>query len=171
MDSIIRNLNEEDFHEYYRIRLKSLEENPVAYSSMPKFFRECPKEKHLSLLKDSGGNSRFFVKGYFEENCLLGIIVMLPESRECVDHKASMWGDVDSNYQGRGIGTRLLSSFLDDARAEKCLEVSVLWLLLHVSAIHLFKKFGFEEYGREHESIRDLDNKYYDQLYLQIPCI
>lgn len=163
---MIRNLNEADFHEYYRVRLQALEQYPVAYSSMPKFFKECPKEKHLDLLRDSGSDSRFFLKGYFEDNKLLGMIGMQPESRESVDHKATMWGlYVDPDYQGRGIGRKLLEAFLVDAKADDRLKYVRLMAAANCTeAISLFTSVGFEKYGQERDSIRDENDRYYDQI-------
>src|SRR5262245_8595847 len=110
---MIRNLCPSDYDEYYRVRLQSLEQYPVAYSSMPKFFIEASREMHLKLLADSASDSSFFVKGYFDNGKLLGIVGMLPETRECVDHKASLWGFyVDPEYQNNKIGTKLLTEFL-----------------------------------------------------------
>jgi len=170
---MIRNLENRDFDEYYRLRLKALEENPVAFSSMPRFFKECPKEKHLALLDDSASGSSFFVKGYFEHKKLLGLIGMLPESRESVDHKASLWGFyVDSDHQNKKIGTKLIKSFLEDAQKDQKLRsIRLVVATPCQSAIHLFRKHGFVDYGCEKESIRDMDNQFYDQIYMQKSCL
>jgi len=168
---MIRNLTPDDYEEYYRVRLQSLEQYPVAYSSMPKFFVEASREMHMKLLADSASDSSFFVKGYFDHGKLLGIIGTLPESRECVDHKASMWGFyVDPNYQGKKIGAELLDAFLIDAKNDKNLK-SIRLMVTETSqaALTLFYKVGFVKYGQERDSIRD-DSRYYDQIYMQIDC-
>lgn len=168
---MIRNLNPQDYDEYYRVRLQSLQQYPVAYSSMPKFFIEAPREMHINLLADSASDSSLFVKGYFENGKLLGIIGMQPESRECVDHKASMWGFyVDPAYQGSKIGSKLLEAFLIDARKDKRLKnVRLVVTVNSEAALALFHRFGFEKYGQERDSIRD-ESRYYDQIYMQIDC-
>lgn len=139
---------------------------------MPKFFIEATREMHMKLLADSASDSSFFVKGYFHNEKLVGIIGMQPETRESVDHKASMWGFyVDPDHQGEKIGTKLLEAFLADAKSDK--KLRSIRLMAAVScepALHLFSKFGFEKYGLERDSIRD-GEKYYDQVYMQISCI
>lgn len=169
---MIRNLTEKDFGEYYRIRLQALEQFPIAYSSMPKFFKDCPREKHIALLKDSGSKSSFFLKGYFIEDELVGLIGMLPESRESVNHKASMWGFyVDPKYQGNGYGRELLNAFLEDAKNDNKLRYIRLMVADNCKpAIALFTSVGFEKYGHEKESIRDNEGNFFDQIYMQRYC-
>ncbi len=166
---MIRNLTPEDYDEYYRVRLQSLEQYPVAYSSMPKFFIEAPREMHMKLLTDSASDSSFFVKGYFDNGKLLGIIGLLPETRECVDHKASMWGFyVDPIYQGTKIGSQLLEAFLIEVKKDNRLtNIRLMVTENSESALALFYKYGFEKYGHEKNSIRD-NSKYYDQIYMQM---
>ncbi len=168
---MLRNLNENDFDEYYRVRLKALEQYPVAYSSMAEFFKECPKEKHLDLLRDSASESQFYLKGMFVENKLIGLIGMKPETRSSVDHKATLWGFyVDPAFQGRGYGKKLLSSFLRDASQDKKLKMVRLIASSECKkALILFKNAGFEEYGLEKKGIKHA-GEYFDQQYMQIEC-
>ena len=167
---MMKNLNQSDFDEYYRVRLQSLEQYPVAYSSMPKFFIESSKEMHLSLLKDSGSESDFYLKGFFLRQRLVGLIGMKPETRECVNHKASMWGFyVDPEFQGQGIGEQLLDQFITDAIHSKIIR-SIRLVVPENSkkAISLFKKKKFEIYGLEKNGIRDLEGKFHHQIYVQL---
>ena len=154
---MIRNLTPDDYDEYYRVRLSSLQQYPVAYSSMPKFFIEASREMHVKLLADSASDSSLFIKGYSENGKLLGIIGMLPETRECVDHKASMWGFyIDPDYQGKQIGTKLLNAFLIDTVNDPRLKgVRLMVAVNSEAAISLFYKVGFKKYGQERDSIRD----------------
>ncbi len=165
---MIRNLTYDDFNEYYRVRLKALEEFPLAYSSMPKFFKEAPHEMHKKLLEDSASNSSFFLKGYFEDNKLLGLIGLKPETRESVSHKASLWGFyVDPEFQGNEIGKLLLEALLKDASNDKGLKfVRLVVASTCEKAIKLFHIAGFEKYGCERDSISD-GKKFYDQIYMQ----
>ena len=169
---MLRNLNENDFDEYYRLRLKALEENPLAFSSMAEFFRECPKEKHLELLRDSGSDSQFYLKGAFKDEKLVGLIGMKPESRACVDHKATLWGFyVDPAFQNIGIGEKLLSSFLMDALKDKKLSSIRLIAAENCSAaLKLFKKAGFKKYGVEPKGIKH-EGSFFDQVYMQRGCL
>ncbi len=165
---MLRNLNENDFDEYYRVRLQSLEEHPVAFSSMPKFFVNASKEMHMKLLADSGSDSSFFVKGYFEGQKLVGLLGVMPETRESVAHKASLWGFyVDPRYQKKMIGRQLLDAALADTSDDQ--RIKYLRLVVSVSckrAIELFHKAGFQDYGLEREAITD-GSAFYDQIYMQ----
>ena len=168
---MLRNLNENDFDEYYRIRLKALEEYPTAYSSMAEFFRECPKEKHLALLKNSGSKSQFYLKGYFKNDVLIGLIGMKPETRSSVDHKATLWGFyVDPAFQGKGYGKKLLESFLMDASKDQKLKTVRLIAATNCKrALALFESVGFIKYGVEKEGIKH-DGNFFDQQYMQKEC-
>jgi len=165
---MIRNLSKQDFSEYYRVRLKALEKYPLAYSSMPKFFKEATQEMHDNLLHDSGSDSSFFVKGYFENKKLIGIIGLKPELRESIAHKASLWGYyVDTKFQRKGIGQKLLDSLLNDATNDQKIKfVRLVVCKTCENAISLFHKAGFIDYGVERESISD-GRTFYDQVYMQ----
>ena len=168
---MIRNLSEKDFDEYYRVRLKALNDYPLAYSSMPKFFEEATQEMHDNLLKDSASESSFFLKGYFEDEKLLGLIGLKPEGRESVAHKASMWGFyVDPEHQGKGIGRKLLDEFLREAtQDEQLMYIRLMVCVTCERSIKLFHKAGFVDYGLEKKSISD-GKDFYDQLYMQRDC-
>ncbi|MCB0415446.1 MAG: GNAT family N-acetyltransferase [Bdellovibrionales bacterium] len=143
---MIRVLNENDFDEYYRVRLKSLEDHPEAYSSMPKFFKEATNEIHLKLLNDSASESNFYLLGHFYENKLTGIIGLKPESRESVIHKATLWGFyVDPEFRNSGIGKKLIQKLLSITKEKSNLRYIRLMVAASCKeAISLFEQVGFD---------------------------
>ncbi len=169
---MIRNLTRADFNEYYRVRLKGLQEYPVAYSSMPEFFINASQKMHDDLLDDSASDSSFSLKGYFENEKLLGLAGLKPETRQCVDHKASLWGlYVDQDYQRNKIGSKLIHALLIDAIKDKKLRhIRLAASVSCKNAVDLFYKTGFEKYGLERNSIRE-GSIFHDQVYMQISCV
>lgn len=91
------------------------------------------------------------------------------ETRKCVDHKASICGFcVDPDHQGEKIGTKLLESFLVDAKNDKKLRnIRLIAAVSSEAALQLISKFGFEKYGLDRDGIRD-GTTYSDQVYMQI---
>ncbi len=165
---MIRKLNTKDYDEFCRIRLESLKTYEIAFSSMPEFFINAPKEMKLKLLEDSENDSSNFIMGYFQDEKLLGIIGFRRETRESVSHKGSMWGFVvDSDFQGKGIGKKLIMSFVDQLEKDKNIKyVRLMVATACERAIKLFMSSGFIQYGIETESISDGKN-FYDQIYMK----
>ena len=82
-----------------------------------------------------------------------------------------MWGFyVDPEYQGRNRGRKLLEAFLKEVRENENLK-SVRLMVSEPceTAIQLFKKAGFVQYGLEPMSISD-GTHFYNQVYMQIFC-
>lgn len=166
---MIRNLTPKDFDEFCRVRLTSLETYPIAYSSMPKFFIEAPDKMKMALLTDSESDSSNFIKGYFEDDKLVGVIGLRRESRESVNHKASIWGFyVAPKHQGKSIGRKLIEALIQDTLSD--LRLKYLRLMTAVScekAVSLFNSVGFKQYGLEPASIQ-FDDVYHDQVYMKL---
>lgn len=71
---MIRRLLTTDYDEFCRFRLKSLNSFPIAFSSMPEFFVNAPKEMKMRLLEMSEGPSGSFILGKFLNHSLIGMI-------------------------------------------------------------------------------------------------
>ncbi|MHC3449062.1 N-acetyltransferase family protein, partial [Pediococcus pentosaceus] len=64
-------------------------------------------------------------------------------------------------FSGQGIGSMLLAEIINYA---KSINLEILELEVrtdNIPAIHLYKKFGFKEYGL-YEKFFKIDHKYYD---------
>ena len=165
---MIKTLGVEDFEEFCRVRLKSLEEYPVAYSSMPQFFKDASLEMKMNLLSDSEGESSNFINGYYKENKLIGLIGFRRESRDSVAHKGTIWGFyVSADFQEQSIGKALLNSLIKKVSSDKDIKYIRLMVAENCErAISLFKSFEFKEYGMEIDSISD-GVYFYNQIYMQ----
>jgi ribosomal protein S18 acetylase RimI-like enzyme len=168
---VIRNLTPNDLEEFCRVRLNALQQYPVAYSMMPELFKEAPIEAKLSQLRDSESDTSNFIKGYFDNGKLIGIIGFLVSTRASVAHKGTMWGFyVDPEYQSKGIGRRLLCAYLDEVNKDQSIVVHRLMTPVNgENAIKLFESVGYIKYGQEPDGISD-GEKLYDQCYYYLSC-
>ena len=66
-------------------------------------------------------------------------------------------------YRGQGLGSKLLASVLEHAKKFGLEKVELHVYTSNISAIALYKKFGFEEEGLI-KKYRKLDGKYFDSL-------
>jgi RimJ/RimL family protein N-acetyltransferase len=62
---------------------------------------------------------------------------------------------VDDNFRGRGVGTHLLRNLMHLAKNNFNIELLHLQVYSENPAIHLYKRFGFREFGRQTNWIKD----------------
>ena len=82
------------------------------------------KTEYLKIINDLPQNQHVFV--YMENNKPLGLITLLIEQKlihggKCVGHIEDLV--VDPNFQGKGIGSKLLNFVLDEAKKKHCYKV------------------------------------------------
>jgi ribosomal protein S18 acetylase RimI-like enzyme len=160
----IRKLEGKDVIEYQRIRLQSLKENPQYFGSS---FEEESKQ-NLDYFKDRLNQNHTIVYGSFIGSKIVGIIVLVKETRIKTSHIASISAMyVDSTYRRRGIAKTLIQSAI-----KKAIELKVERIRLSVTqnnthAIELYKAFGFQIYGIEPRGLK-IQNAYFDLLEMNL---
>lgn len=73
---------------------------------------------------------------------------------------------VDGDYRGQGIGTVLLNNIIHLGKTNFKLEVLYLEVYDGNPAIHLYRKFGFEEVGKQNYFIKE-DGKYTAKITME----
>ena len=68
-------------------------------------------------------------------------------------------------YWGRGVGSRMLEAALDMARSAGFLQLELEVDAENERAINMYKRFGFEEYGRLPGAIRR-DGQFFDEILM-----
>lgn len=71
-----------------------------------------------------------------------------------VKHRAEFGISIDKDYWGLGIGRALTEAFIDCARKAGYYQLELIAVAANTSAISLYKKEGFVEYGRNHRGFR-----------------
>ena len=69
-------------------------------------------------------------------------------SREKIRHRAELGISVEQGFWGLGIGRALTEACIDCAKCAEYRQLELEVVAENVSAISLYRKFGFEEYGR-----------------------
>jgi RimJ/RimL family protein N-acetyltransferase len=142
----IRRLVPEDANLWATLRWEALERHPLAFgASVP--------EDHATLAQSllSRMSEESVVFGAFSHDLLVGIVGIVRNAGLKERHKSLIWGMyVTAGIRQHGVGERLLRAVIEHARTWK----GVQQVHLSVSdeadtAKRLYKKVGFEEWGRE----------------------
>lgn len=74
--------------------------------------------------------------------------------KDKVKHRAELGISIDKGYWGLGIGRALTEACIDCAKKAGYLQLELNVVADNTSAISLYKKAGFVEYGRNHRGFR-----------------
>ena len=80
-------------------------------------------------------------------------------------HRGELGMGLVSEFRGQGLGSKLLSTTLDHAKSYGLEKVELAVYTTNLSAISLYKKFGFEQEGLI-QKYRKLDDQYFDCLVM-----
>ena len=107
-----RTLDIIDFESYDKIRTLALDTYPEAFLSSNTSERADRKNKYISTIE----NDFNFIMGAFDIDNLVGIVTFIRENREKSKHKGGIFAMfLKTEYQGKGIATKLLELTLDKA--------------------------------------------------------
>lgn len=99
----------------------------------------------------------------------VGHALLDPLKLAVTSHVVDLTIAVHEGYQGRGVGTRLLSHLIDWARANPRIDRMELRVRSsNASAIALYKKLGFVEEGRMVRRLKIAPGQYLDDLVMAL---
>jgi RimJ/RimL family protein N-acetyltransferase len=102
-------------------------------------------------------------------NEIIGNIDIKGEPRKKIRHNGMLGIGVLKEWQTSGVGTALMESAIQWAKASLTLEN--IWLHVFSTnnvAIHLYKKFGFVEVAIQKEYIKEIDGIYRDNILMKL---
>jgi RimJ/RimL family protein N-acetyltransferase len=102
-------------------------------------------------------------------NQIVGFLFFMPNTKKKNVHTGEFGVNVHPNFQGIGIGYRLIETLLAWARDNKQIEkVSLKVFSTNIQAIKLYKNLGFIEEGRHIKAIKQLNGEYVDSVQMYI---
>lgn len=159
----IKILNSNHLEEFRAIRLEALLKAPKMFGSNYKAEVEKPHSFFLACLIHS------IVFGAFYQNEMVGFVTLTKETMPKLAHKSHLNSlYIKPKYQNKGISNQLLEAIICFSQAQDDLEQILLSVAQdNPTAIHLYKKFGFQIYGIESKALKDND-EYNDELLMKL---
>lgn len=87
--------------------------------------------------------------------------------REKVRHRAALGISIDRSFWNLGIGTALTDACLECARQAGYEQIELDVVADNTSAIRMYKRAGFEEYGRNPRGFRSRYSGYQELIYMR----
>jgi ribosomal protein S18 acetylase RimI-like enzyme len=161
---LIRRLRPTDAPEYRRLRLLALKESPTAFGSSYSDEIKRPLSHTKSRLAISSDN---WVFGAFHNRQLIGVVRLVRGEGRKERHKASIFSMyVAPRNRRKGVANGLMEVAIRRAKKLKGIRVIQLTVVTaNASAMALYEKAGFVEYGREQEALF-VAGKFYSEALL-----
>jgi RimJ/RimL family protein N-acetyltransferase len=164
---MIRLLKPTDAEQYYELRLEALKENPEAFAAS--YEEELNKSNPIQLYEERFSSPSHYNFGAFEGEKLIGMVSLVPETRDKLKHKANIFAMyVTPTYRGKDIGKGLLETAINQAKEiEGLITVNLTVVSVNHGAKALYRKFGFETFGLEEKALK-VKNVYFDEEYMSL---
>ena len=85
-----------------------------------------------------------------------------------IRHRAEFGISVDKSFWGLGIGTKLTQTAIDCAKTAGYRQLELDVVADNASALALYKKFGFVEYGRNPKGFRSRNTGYQELVLMRL---
>ncbi|GIU13324.1 GNAT family N-acetyltransferase [Shewanella sp. c952] len=148
----IRQLTEQDWREYKRLRLASLQDAPDSFGSTFEKEQLFSEATWRARLTPAAVTAQLPLIASVDGTAVGLAFGVLHNSGDSCAHVYQMW--VANSARGRGIGKLLLQKILDWAAHLNIDEVNLLVTVDNVAAITLYQRLGFQA-RPELEPLRD----------------
>ncbi len=164
----VRRLTVEDAAAFHALRLAALQESPSAFGANLKDERRHTPEIVAGRIAPAD-RGRGGGVGAFHGAALVGMACLHRAAGNKENHKASLVSVyVAPTYRGAGLSTRLISAAIELARdmaGVRRINLSV--TVGNAAALALYRRLGFETYGREIEALC-VNGAYHDEYLMTL---
>ncbi|AIO18502.1 N-acyltransferase YncA [Candidatus Izimaplasma bacterium HR1] len=159
---IIRELTQDDYLLYKKIRLELLENETLSFGSS--FEEESLFEDKLWKYRLDKENVTTI--GAFINEEMIGICVVVFNPRSKLKHIASLHSMyVKKNHRGEGIGRQLIIHAEEAAKGKGIFRMNLSVVNSNEKAFILYQKLGFVKYGIEPDTIK-ISGEYYSLILM-----
>jgi ribosomal protein S18 acetylase RimI-like enzyme len=162
----VRRLTAHDAEAFREVRLRSLRDDPAAFTNSYEEFSRQPIERVRTRLTGEGDD---FMLGAFLDGELVGTVGFYRETALKLRHKGhlvTMY--VTPERRGQGVGKALLREALRRIRALDGLEQVLLGVVVtQTAAKRLYQSLGFQVYGREARAVK-IGEQYLDEEFMML---
>ena len=126
---------------------------PRSPKNLPDSLLKSLKTGHAKLIGTLGW--RRVLVATDEQDRFMGHIDLASLNKENTSHRAMLGMGVHRDHRKKGLGQKLIAAVIDWAKRETEVEhIDLLVLSTNTAAIALYRKMGFEEYGRHIDKFR-----------------
>ncbi|KKJ76021.1 hypothetical protein WH95_14710 [Kiloniella litopenaei] len=162
-DFIFKRISSDDAALYRELRLEGLKNTPEAFGASYSDESTKAPSHYRELLT----NNEVF-GAYTNKGIIVGIAGLAIPRKEKLKHKGMLWGIyIKPEMRGNGLAKQLISQIIEIAK-HRTEELLLTVVTSNTSAIKLYKKLGFIEYGCEPRAIK-VGDCYYDELLMRLP--
>lgn len=156
-----RNLHADEAEAFWQLM------NQMDHETKYMLYEPDEREKNIPLLTNiiQNANENGFLKVAEIDNTLVGYISAQRENLKRTKHCAYIVVGILKNYHNQKIGSTLFELLLDWAKTNHIKRLELTVLCENESAIHVYKKYGFEIEGTRYNSTL-LDGEYKDEYYM-----
>jgi ribosomal protein S18 acetylase RimI-like enzyme len=159
---LLRRLEASDAEAFRELRLEGLRNHPEAFGSS----WEEESEKPLASFADRL-DKNIVLAGAASDRQILGVAAVGVQQALKERHKGFLWGMyLRPEARGSGLASALLEALLSEARGA-VEEIKLTVVTTNVSAIRLYARHGFKEYGIERRALK-VGERYYDELLMAL---
>ena len=158
-------LTPDDTARYAEVRRAMLAESPRAFTADPASDPGCDAGAMATRLRGPG---QAIVAAKLGDE-IVGAAGLARETRSKLAHRALLWGVwVRPEARGRGLGERIVSRAIDEARAWSGVrQVVLIVCTAQREAVALYRRLGFVEWGVEPDVVQ-VDGVFYDEMHMHL---
>lgn len=155
-----------DWADYKALRLRALEESPLAFlDSFEEALNQVDDHWMRHLRADKNSSTTLFAR---EDNDLIGMCAIIFNNKNKHKHVAEIVGNyVDKSCRGKGVGSMLMEEIIKTASDRgdiKKIDLEV--VSTQEPAIKLYEKFGFKKIGKLTDEFL-CEGKFYDIIVME----